>query len=217
MCIIYVSAITEHQMTATSRTLNRDARKIDVLGLVDHVVSMLVAGLTMQQIANQLNTFLEEEGSNERVSNSTVWRWVKQQPEAFKEEIAELKKEVFTQQVLEWEARALSVREGVMEQIDNLIKDELENGQVTARTKGGQEYKRDMTLGEKKDLANIIMKKINVQESGERFVGIGSKEGKRYGVDVNIQVDFVGDLKDKIRKKLKPGSIDVKGEEVEDS
>ena len=56
------------------------------------------------------------------------------------------------------------------------------------------------------EIAKIIKAELAVQKSGEEFMGISSKDGKRYAVDVNIKVDLIREIQDKI--------IDIQCEDV---
>ena len=200
--------------TVACRTVTRSAQKVDDLGLREDLVLLYAGNISISHITIALNEKLREEGCSDTLSNATVWHYIQNFSDDFKKEIKQIRQDILVAQIDEWESQAMDVRREAMGQIHSLISDELKSGVMTARTKGGDTYQRAMTLSEKKDLANILMKKISIQESGERMAGIGSKEGKRYGVDINIKVDMVDDLRGLLSKKAKQGAIDVKCESV---
>lgn len=192
---------TETGITAASRTLDRESAKIDLLGLAEDVTLLYAAGIPIREITRQLNAKFEEEGSEHTVSNSCVYRWIKTRPEEWQEEVRKLRQELLVMKIEEWENQAIDVRQKAADQLDELISDVLESGEIMALTKGGTPYKRELTMNEKKDLANIIMKRIAIQESGESMAGIGGEKGKRIGVNVNVSVDLVGQMRKKRTKK----------------
>jgi len=208
--------MSNKEVTAIAQTHTARPKKIDLLGLGNVAMELYASGMSTYQISKALTMKLKEEGTSHSIGQGAVIRWATDLPEELVTKVKALKRQLLLTQMDEWEAQALDVRRESLEQIEGLIEKELETGVVNARTKGGQTYQREMSLKEKKDLANIISKKNIIQESGEKFMGIGTKDGQRNAVHVNVQVDFVTDIKAHLKQRQKDGSIVVEAEEIDD-
>lgn len=193
---------TQTGITAAGQTLDRESEKINLLGLAELTALLYAGGQPITVITEHLNERLVELKSEETLTYSCVYRWLKTRPKEWVEEIKKIRQELLVSKIEEWENQAIDVRQKAATQLDGIISEVLDSGQVTALTKGGEPYVRDLTMNEKKDLANIIMKRITVQESGESMAGIGGEKGKRIGVNVNVSIDLVGQLRKK--RTVKP-------------
>lgn len=178
-------------------------RKIDSLGLGGYIIEMLPF-FTSSEIARLLNEFLKGEGSRETVTRKTVTAWVAAQGEKIQAAVKKRQSEYLEAEVWEWERQGIKIREEAQQILDVLLKPELTKERIAA-----------LTPKERKDLMAIIKQKVLIQESGERFMGINTPKGKRFNIDVNVQVDVIDRMRDIVGEEFKPeDAVDVPYEEL---
>jgi hypothetical protein len=177
--------------------------KIDRLGLDRMIIELLSINTPMSTIVDLCREELKKDNPNETISRATIQAWIDSKPEEFQKAIREIQHRLLIQHVWDFERQGIGVREDVSKKLKKLVDDDLEKID-------------ELTTSQKKDIANILMKLVYVQESGERFMGINTKDGKRYKVDVNIKLDLIDRMKELNKKKMQEESIDVSYDEEED-
>lgn len=114
---------------------------------------------------------LEDEAPLKSPKWGTIRAWFLHQSEAVKAEIRRAQSDELIQSVWDFERAAMQERERLRVLIKSLMGD---------REKFTPEDLSEMGFKEKKIMVDAINALIRLQESGEKFMGIGSKAGNRY-------------------------------------
>lgn len=224
----------EHKPTVAAQPQSRAGQKIEDLGMGPDVIAMLSAGNSFRKIAAAINATLAEEGVNTRINYQTVAQWASRIPKEIQQAVAEGRRDYLTAMVWDWEHRALDVREDIAASLWELASEELvrasegemdyqelrrlaREGKISEILDG--RYLTKMSIEDKGVLANLLMKVVKIQESGEKFIGLNGPAGNRYTKDAGEKDDLADQLRDvvtniqKEQAKKKDTVIDVDYEE----
>ena len=127
--------------------------------------------------------------------------WLMAQSQELQNSIVEEQYRRLSKLVWNRERRGIKLRDKALDQIQQLIeslKDDMDK----------------MSPKDKKDMSNIIMKQIYIQESFEKMAGLGSGRRNYGDINVNVQVDVIDRLKELNKSKKKNKVIDAEYEDV---
>lgn len=173
-------------------------QKIDSYGLGHMVTELLMANASVNDIVKVIR---KEEGC-QSIDRSTVRAWINRLSDKVRKEIRTAQYGQLLNEVWDFERKGIQVRDEAKELIDRLVDSETDIDSLSTK--------------DKNMLANIAMKGVNIQESGERFMGLHNPGGKRYNVDVAVNIDIIDQMREHTDKHMKRKAIDVDSEDVDD-
>ena len=184
------------------RISNHLGQKIDDLRLGPEIIRMLAQGYNVNKIQKELNEMLAQEGVGFSLSYNLVRGWIDRQGAKIQEIVRRKEESILKEQVWQFERDGIELRKSMQSKMKSLL-DQAMNKEV-------------LNVQDLKDIATICEKMVRVQESGEKFIGIGGKDGNRFNLQVNVNVDVADKIKAKRREREKANkTIDVKVKPVE--
>jgi hypothetical protein len=180
--------------------MTRPDSKIGRYEVDKKVIQLLKYNLSCREVADRINMILDD--PTKTINVDDVERWLMDQSQELKDEIKQAQFNRLSGQVFNMERNAVKIREDAMKDIE-VLADEL------------MEDRDNLSPKDKKDLSNIIMKKIYIQESAEKLAGVGTGRRNYGDVNVNINVGVMDRMKELTKNKDK--IIDVEVEEVKDN
>ena len=193
--------VLDEDSVTDALSTRRYGQKIRILGLESEIIYCLARNMSYHMIAQYLNEEILSK-INEKINSGTIRWWVINQTEAFKKALQVEQMKYLQDQVWEWERQGLQVRSEVMGQLNDLTDDLIdpETGKIkpvyTIKDNEGNEVTMPMSAGDRKNIASILARKVKVQESGERFMGIGTTDGHRFKIDVNVNIDLIDRMRE---------------------
>ena len=170
--------------------------KVDEVGAGSLVLELLMINASLTDIEEAI-----KKEYRVSIGRATIQSWIQHQTDELKKQIQKEQYEQLRNEVWDFERKGMQVRN----EADKKIKDMIET----------EEDFDSLTPKQKNELGNLIMKRVQIQESGEKFMGLQSPGGKRYNLDINVNVDIVDQLRQLTTERMKKKAIDVESEDVE--
>jgi len=186
---------------------------VEIHGFEDDVIRMwVVEGHSVYYIASELTKRMPVGG---QINSGHVKRFLESLPPDRLKALVAARQEHLIAKYKEFEEQGINIRQEAMQDLKKLISKEVDEGRTfTVATYKGDitQEETQLTAKDKQQVANVIEKIIKIQESGEKVLNVGGKDGKTPGVNVNIKIDLVAQVREKMQRKKKV--IDIEAHEV---
>ena len=194
--------------TAPGAKKMRFGGKVEELGLQQVIKDGLAINMTWYQITDMCNKHLEDialEGEfPEQVSHTTLRRWWRLQPQEAQAEVRAMQADILMADAWDWEREAIEERTRLRGYLNRMV---VEAGYDPDMPEGELKLQLDeeegLTWKQKRTLIDAIRELRALQESGEKFIGIGTAIGKRYGSGENQRDDILERVKKVIKEEHK--------------
>jgi len=196
--ILYIS-IHIGGFTTTALPIEHTSSKITRYGVEKRLIQLLKYNYSHREVADALTLLLND--PEKQINKEDVMNWLMAQSQELQNSIVEEQYRRLSKLVWNRERRGIKLRDKALDQIQQLIeslKDDMDK----------------MSPKDKKDMSNIIMKQIYIQESFEKMAGLGSGRRNYGDINVNVQVDVIDRLKELNKSKKKNKVIDAEYEDV---
>jgi len=162
--------------------------KVDQLGLGDVVIEALCHNCSWKQVRAICLGVLEENGlADTKLDTSTLVKWFRHQSEEIQQRVRNNQADILVQQVWDFERNAMIRRDELITILEKFIP---EGDDASPSSLAMLDPK------EQKIILEAIAQIRATQESGEKFMGIGSKAGNRYARSTNEKEDLLERVKE---------------------
>jgi hypothetical protein len=198
------------------KPITTSGQKVVNLHLEDLVISLRAKGTSIKRIRELCNEELKKSDEYKRclrirghplpkVNDHDIGDYLNRNKIIIEKALADERENTIATMIREFEERSTIVRKDLSVKIASLVEKELESGKATRRVfdkenKCWDTIEVEMSTRDKKDVAEILMQLLKIQESAERVLGIGKDDNKNTNVNINLFYDRVKNNIDKRRK-----------------